>query len=665
MKKVIYIILLVFPVLAWSQAKEGKAAFIGYNGIYIYNLFKPASVQHPDGDVIGFKLDRKSSRETAWTTIQKFSSPSNYDELVKGYEKAKTKVFEYRQESAYGIDEVWPIYKKTFTYDSLSIYVTQQALAVAFNLLLVDTTANVADTYQYRVVQVKRDQTNGALYTSTPVSYAYKFPANKPKAKLRSLLGGINRLVFVAKATAEEPEGLLIKRKTEDGKFERVMPFYTIEKIKDSITYMVSDEDVSSEKLYQYTVTPVNRYGGGANSVSDTISANAIDQKLLIPKGLTAKADSLNNSITLNWGFLKPDYVSTVMIYRSEAYEDGYTYLSSSQTGVYVDKSVIPGKKYYYYLTITDKFGRPSERSTKVFGLVQNLSKPIAPQYVKVASSTGGNVLTWEDYSPATRGYRVYRTDQIEGKLVPASDFIYVDSKLEGKYSYTDTSSLIKAKGYAVRLENLSNVQSEFSKVVYVADKDKTILTPAIQDASTDQKYVYLFWKQPTSSTGVPSGYNLYRKIDDGKYEKLNKKMINGTKTSYRDSIVNMAAEIYYKLTAVNTNNVESEFSEEFQAKKSSQEVYPPSFLKSFVTNDKNSVALQWQPSQSKIKNYSIYRYARGEEPTVIAEVAGTTRSFIDKKYNKDKTNYYYIVANNDKGITSIKSNEAFVILNK
>lgn len=664
MKRIIYLYILLFPSIVFAQRREAEVAFNGYKGNYIFNLFKPASAQHPDGEVIGFRLDRKLITEPNWQVLSKFESPSNYNDLEKQYESAKSKAFEYVPENEYSVNEIWPIYKKTFTYDSLSIYLTQQSLALACNLLLIDTTANPSLTYQYKVVQLKKDGTEYGNYTSTPVSNKNIINAYKPKSFSREIIGSVFRLTYKAKLSTEIPVALLVNRKLEnENKFQRVLAKYAIEQQGDSLIYTVVDDQVSSNSLYQYTITPVNRFGGGGSVSSDTLSVNAMDKKMLLPKAFTAFVDSTKQQINLSWGFLKPELISLVKVYRSENYEDGYEYVGSTNQGAFADKSIVPGKKYYYYLTVSDNLGRSSERSTKIYALMQSIIKPTVPLYIEVAKGDKGNVISWQDYNLENRGYKIYRSNQIGGTLIPLGDYIYVDKKLEGKYSFIDTTKNVnEITGYAVTAESMSNLESEFSKIVYLkqATELKNLVAPNLLDYVKDKNTVRIFWQQDNQNFGL-IGFNVYRKIDNSAFIKINKKPIDVSKSAFTDSLTINNQELSYRITAISLNGTETAASNELLVNFAGI-VYAPKNLKSFYTTNNTAISLEWQPAQSTIAKYEIYRYTRGEEPVKIAEVKASAISYLDDKYQKGKNNYYYLVSVSANGKTSLPSNETYKV---
>jgi|GEM_PF-2105100 len=653
MKK-ITLILILLPMLSQAQQKPGKVAFTGYKGNYIYNLFKPASPQHPDGEVTQFRLDRRKSGEERWKPLQTFSTPASFEELEENTKRAITNVFEYREETAYTPAEVWPIYSQRFNYDSLGVYLTQQHLALAFNILLVDTTASPADRYQYQVVQLTKEGRELGKYSSLPV-YTSTFSAPRAKALSRKTAGGVFTMEFGAKKGTEPVEALLVKRKSAgERRFNRIVPYYSIQTRGDSIIYSIADDKVSVDEVYSYTVTPLNRFGGGASPVSDTLMITNIEEKLLLPKAFTAKADSIKRQIKLDWAFLKPDVVAVTKVYRSTDYESGYSYLGSSNTGEYIDDTAVPGQKYYYYLTLTDKLGRSSEPSMKVYALMQDGVRNTSPLYVSLQTSGGSTTVEWQDFNGSTRGFKVYRTNAIGGELYPISDFIFADKKSNGQYSFTDRNRPEGTVGYAVRSESLSNVLSDMSKVVYLTVAAAAPAVPVMTDVTRDKNFVRLFWTVPNDTAYATVGFNIFRKEGNGAFTQLNRTPVIAAKSSYTDSLSSEGAYVY-KVQAVGQGGKTSD-GEPYELS-SMLSLHAPNSLKSFLDEGSGTVLLEWQPAQGAVNKYAIYRYSRGSEPSKIGEVDRAVLQYRDV-LKPQQAVYYFVVTLDASGHSSAPSNE-------
>jgi fibronectin type 3 domain-containing protein len=657
---IIYIVMMLMALNASAQQDE-QIAFNGYKGNYIYNFFQPASVAHPDGDVVGFRLDRKAATETAWKTLQKFSTPATFEELSKNVITAIPQSYGYRKATTYSVAEVWPVFKKTFRYDSLGVYITQQHLALAFKLLLVDSGANKNIAYQYRVVQLKKDNSEGLQYTTAPISGNQYVNAAKPTVKSRDIDGGNVSIVYKAKVTLPMVEALQIKR--QDGlrtAFKNIDLFYTIEQKADSVYYNIVDETIGTGQMYAYTITPVNRYGGGGKVVSDTVYAAQVDKNYLLPQYFNAKTDSVTSAIKLSWRFYKPELISVVKVFRSESYEDGYQLVGFSSGNDYADKNTVPGKKYYYYLTITDKLGQNSIRGSKVFALLQNTKKPLQPIYLEAKATPNGNELTWRDAGSETRGWYVYKTSEAAGDPKMYSAFIYKNVNTQ-MFSYTDTAKNGAVAGYALVAESFSNLRSNLTKTVYVksAGSSAAIKAPAILSVDVSNNIYRLFWQTDATASDKIIAFNIYRKSNGHDFVKINKLPLQSSKSSFKDSLKADGFAVAYKLAAVDQSGKET-LSDEYNAE-GAQDVYPPSSVRSFMGGDKRSVIVNWQPTQSAAVKYEVYRFTRGSAPVKVGEVTAAKAAFKDTAYTKNTVNYYYVVALGMNNGRSAKSNETYV----
>jgi len=661
MKKILYscIILLVFgSENSLAQKRTSITAYNGLKGNYVYNLFKPASPEHPDRDsVASFRFERKLANEANWQLLRDFHTPTTFDELEKNYAQSKKMVFDNRETENYQIEEIWPIYKKTFSYDSLQIYLSQQAVAAAFGILLIDTAIRPGQTYQYRITQVKTDGQIRGQYITNPVSTNDRYLAEKPVFAARRITGSLITLKWISKA-GKTPQALLVKKNNgPHKKFEQKQLPYTIEERADSLVFTIADDDINMDELYQYTITPVNRFGGGAFVVSDIASAAILDQNLLIPQVFNAHADSIKQRIVLNWGFFKPEYISVVKIFRSTEYEENYRFVGTGTNNQFIDDTAIAGQKYYYYLTVTDKLGRESLKSIKVYGLVQSAKAPNVPQNVTASKAKNQITVTWQDLSLDTRGFYVYRNDQHGGKMLLISDFIPADIKKIGNYSFIDTAKLTGKVGYAIVAENLSNKRSEFSNVFYLQAGTVVSQAPVIYDQLADGNNHRIFWQSPTGDN-QPAGYKVYRKNNEGNYMMITRNPIRADKTTFTDT-VKLSGTIKYKVVSINVSGEEGGSSNEVVFTQR-MGVFSPSSLKTFYSEDQDAVLLEWQTSQGLVKKYEIYRYSRGSEPTKVGEVTGKSHTYKDISFVKNKTNYYYVVAVDDSGKKSEPSNESF-----
>lgn len=653
---------LIFPIGIYGQNQDA-IAFKGSKGNYILNYYKPASVEHPDMDVIGFRLDRKEVNAPRWDVLREFHTPSKFEHFVTNYNSYKDKVFATNEQFASTLPEVWNRFAKTFNYDSLGFDLSYQAIALGFNLLLMDTTANPSKSYEYRVVQLKANNAEGLIYTTNVVAHDYTYSRQSPMLRNKNAINNYNKFSFYTIGTNDAVEGLLIKRRREgESDFSIIQPFFIVESKGDSIIYDITDQDVQEGEMYQYTVAAVNKFGGGAYAYSDTIELISYNEKFIIPKGVTLHSDTINFKNSLIWGYFKPEIISMSAVYRSTEYADGYELVGTTNSTEFVDEQVIPGVKYYYYVEGVDYFARTSELSVKVYGLTQTEKRPLPPYWVMLdfTASKGVSKLVWQDNQQDARGYWVYRNS--DGNWQKISDFIYADALKDRVGEFVDTVTHFNTNlvQYAVTIESLSNIESDMSDIITVRKDVGRPVAPFLVEVMQEKIGNRIFWNLNAENANVATGYNVYRKIGVGNFEKLNPVVLPINVGSYRDSIDVGSLPIAYKITAENIQGIESEFSNEIVTIANTVKILPPQNVKSFKSDDGNGVVLTWQPSQSKIVKYLIYRFVRGQEAVLAGEVNDTAIKFVDNKPNRGVANYYFLVAIDDTGNLSTSSNEVY-----
>lgn len=165
--------------------------------------------------------------------------------------------------------------------------------------------------------------------------------------------------------------------------------------------------------------------------------------------------------------------------------------------------------------------------------------------------------------------------------------------------------------------------------------------------------------KDPASNI---KGYNIYRSVNtSGSLKKI--KVVN--EPYCIDFPLEYDSTYYYSVTAVNSNNLESGFSEIVNAKPVNQ--YSPRAIYDISINGRNNgssrfIRLQWTPQQDyDIEKYEIYRDTTPEVKIAPGYLAGSSASneFID--YNTDiLQKYYYKIISVDKG--GLKSDSSHTV---
>lgn len=165
-----------------------------------------------------------------------------------------------------------------------------------------------------------------------------------------------------------------------------------------------------------------------------------------------------------------------------------------SDTLKYVDKDVVGGEDYYYFLRTKNAEGMSALSSGKKNTYLE------VPQITSIGNAYGGITFSWKAVAGAT-GYRVYR------KVYGATYYTYIETVSADTLSYTDTGAENgKIMCYCIKAEN------EGSMSAYLAKCYTYVKAPEIR-FSNSPSGVYLTWDKNPSAVG----YWIYRKTPGAK----------------------------------------------------------------------------------------------------------------------------------------------------
>jgi uncharacterized protein len=274
--------------------------------------------------------------------------------------------------------------------------------------------------------------------------------------------------------------------------------------------------------------------------------------------------------------------------------------------------------------------------------------------------------LNWEDPPGMTAsGYEIFRGIVETGpfsKIAQVEVPEYLDPDIERGASYY----------YKVRAFSVKGIKSDFSSVISAG----TALTPnppVILRADAHVKSIELTWSPSPVASEDPlklKGYKLYRcKVQQGPYKEVanlsGKDLGVGAdsaaapdkllKVSYLDKGLGDGEGCYYKLTAYNDKNMESDFSSSVKGT-----TIPAVSAVSAQGDMIREIGLSWSPIDSPvIKGYNIYRsssenkdFAKIKKIDVSDTAGGKIVDYRDKDKLGDKTRYFY-------RITAVDSQDA------
>ena len=269
---------------------------------------------------------------------------------------------------------------------------------------------------------------------------------------------------------------------------------------------------------------------------------------------------------------------------------------------------------------------------------------------VKIVSKPGSSKigLYWEGAPDSkSQGYKIFRSQSEEGPFVKIAQVTknnYVDEDLEKNTAYY----------YRIKAFDTKGKESDFSTTI----RAETALAPnppIILNTESHVKSIKILWSpNPTKSPDPHKlmGYKVYRaKTEEGPYAKianltekdLGRDIDTAADIAYLDRNLVDGEHYYFKVSAYNEKNLESDFSSGMKGS------CLPVVNGVVATGDMiRQLELRWTPTLSEhVKGYVIYRSMSSERGFIkITTIIGReTDHFIDTKGLEDKTTYYYRVS--------------------
>jgi fibronectin type 3 domain-containing protein/TolB-like protein len=279
-----------------------------------------------------------------------------------------------------------------------------------------------------------------------------------------------------------------------------------------------------------------------------------------------------------------------------------------------------------------------------------------APGNITVRPGNKQIQMNWEAPPNAMAvAYEVFRATNQSGpyaKVAQVTISEYVDQNLEKNVLYY----------YKVRAYNEKGGRSEFSEVFFA----ETVLTPnppVILKADSHIRSVQITWTPNPMNSGDPlrlRGYKIYRsKVESGPYKEvgniMGKDLDIGVdtastldrifKVNFIDKGLGDGETVYYKVTAYNEKNLESEYSSAIRG------IAIPPLTNIYAQGDLvREVRLSWTALEGPdIKGYNLYRSTAENDGFKKIAVVDQPAAASDRKLQykdseglADSTRYYY-----------------------
>jgi fibronectin type 3 domain-containing protein len=317
------------------------------------------------------------------------------------------------------------------------------------------------------------------------------------------------------------------------------------------------------------------------------------------PIGLTAVKG--NTTVDLSWTANTDSDLEGYRIYRSESPDKDFSAVGSTSMKLvmgtqFKDTSLTNGKKYYYTVVAVDKYGnesQPSDIVSEIPAALTGIHQENNPgavysgswsngndsranggayRYTRTAGSTVsftfyGTGIKWYSLLDTNRGIAEVTVKDLDGKVIKTENVDLYNASLTMQHEAFHIYNLPLGI-YTIEIRNTGNRKASSSNTYIDNDcfevldtTDDTIpYAPAVLTVIPGSKWAELQWSMV--EVDDLNGYNVYRSTSaDGTYTKVNARVITG-RTSYTDTTVSGGITYYYKVTAIDKWDNESEGSQ-------------------------------------------------------------------------------------------------------
>ncbi len=311
------------------------------------------------------------------------------------------------------------------------------------------------------------------------------------------------------------------------------------------------------------------------------------------------------NAIAFEWKLLQHPKVVGVAIYRNKLKSNDKKLhfierIESKYVTHYVDTDVVPNTDYRYVFTSYNKDGAeshpsdtvnvktmPSLKSVSFFTTIGNM-----PRKAKLIwrPHTNIKVVAYKIQRKTSNDPEWEKMATVKGRL----NAEYIDEDLDDNEIYK----------YRIIAFTFDNLQSVPSNIVQVTTKSLPPTVTGVTATTEAAKQITISWT-PSSAKSIDY-YNIYRSnSSDGSY-----KLIKKTRqTSYVDAIKKDGVHHYYRIAAVDSDELES--------LKSNPPTYgstlgKPKTPKNFTAKlINNTVHLNWKKTDKRTKSFTLVKTSR------------------------------------------------------
>jgi fibronectin type 3 domain-containing protein len=378
-----------------------------------------------------------------------------------------------------------------------------------------------------------------------------------------------------------------------------------------------------------------------------------VSQKVVIDKSLpTPKINghlSTMDTIAFEWQSISDSRVKGFYVYRSDPKDKSEKLkrvadVSSRYATHYVDEHLKPNTAYAYRFSSYKKDGIESLGSKTYRASTLPLIASVS-FFRSIGNMPRSAKLIWRPHTDTqVKAYIIERKLKRDNKW---EEIATIEGRLNPEYIDYD---LADNEVYQYRLFALtySGIKSVPSEIVTVVTKPLPNVIQNIETTKTLPRKILISWN-PSQRENL-SHYNIYRSdSENGSYDYY----VKLSETSFKDKIDEDGASYFYKVTAVDSDGLESPKPKKPAHGMTLAKPKTPLDIRARV--DKNSIIISWRHADNDTLKYTLIKTKKeGWLSKKVQEIKNITQeSFTDSDVVADVTYSYQVVALNQYGIGS------------
>ena len=267
--------------------------------------------------------------------------------------------------------------------------------------------------------------------------------------------------------------------------------------------------------------------------------------------------------------------------------------------------------------------------------------------------------IVWRPHPDQRISY--YRIEKFNETLNKWLRLKTVKGRLQAEYIDTGLTNNTKYK-YKITAYSFNDVPTKTSNVITA--KTKSLPKDVLNLTATSNQPSKITLKWDASTSADLTKYEVHRSlVKSFGYKKI--KEVNTNTLSYTDSINNNGKEYYYKVIAVDKDNLKS--TDEVAPVLGSTLVKPKQPSITLAQIQDNTATLNWSAGDNRAISYNIYKRTRinffEHQTFVFRDIKKL--NFVDNDIISGVEYKYSIQANDEFGLMSDKTDEAALILPK